>query len=119
MTKKQDLILFILGNWYLEANKKIQNTNLEIAISKTVFIDLVKKANLADKKDRALYKNLETLEKKKLINYENKNLCLTKRGMKLFNKLNKQISPYLSILSIIKSKNPLSYTRKAQTVFKK
>jgi len=117
-TKKQNFILFILGMWYLEVNKNIKNKNLEVAISKAVFIDLVKKAKLAEKKERALYKNLEILEKKKLISYKNKNLALTNRGMKLFSKINNEISPYLSILSIIKSKNPLSYTRKAQTFFK-
>jgi len=117
-TKKQMFILFILGMWYLEANKKIKNKNLEVAISKSVFIDLVKKAQFVEKKERALYKNLEILEKKKLINYKNRNLALTQRGMKLFNKLNSEVSPYLSILSIIKSKNPLSYTKKAQTIFR-
>jgi len=118
-TKKINFILFILGIWYSEANKNIKNKNLEIAISKSVFIDIVRKANLANKKDRALYKNLEMLEKKKFISYNNKNLALTSKGMKLFNKINKDIAPYLKIVEIIKSKNPLSYTRKAQTVFKK
>jgi Mn-dependent DtxR family transcriptional regulator len=35
-----------------------------------------------------MYKNLE---KKKLINYNNKELILTKRGMVFFEKINKQI----------------------------
>jgi DNA-binding PadR family transcriptional regulator len=118
-SRKQDLILFMLGVWYLEANKQIRNKNLEISISKSVFIDLVKKAQLATKKERAMYKNLENLEKKKFISYKNRNLALTDKGLKFFNRLNKEISPYLSIISIISAKNPLSYTKKAQTVFKK
>jgi hypothetical protein len=118
MTKKQNIILFTLGMWYLEANKNIKK-GLEVAISKSVFIDLIKKANLTEKKERALYKNLESLEKQKLINYSNKNLSLTMRGQKLFNKIKNDISPFLGILTRIKSKDPLSYTRKAQTVFKK
>jgi predicted transcriptional regulator len=119
MKTKQDFILFILGMWYLEANQHIKNKNLEVAISKSVFIDIVKKANLAHKKERALYKNLESLEKSKLISYNNRNLVLTGKGVKLFNKINKEVAPYLNIISVIRAKNPLSYTRKAQTVFRK
>jgi coproporphyrinogen III oxidase-like Fe-S oxidoreductase len=118
ITKKQKLILFIIGSWYLEANKQFEDKILKVSISKTVFIDLATKSNLVSKKERAIYKNIETLEKHKLVSYENKELALTERGIKMFNQLNKELSPYLSILSIIKTKDPLSYSKKLQTVLK-
>ncbi len=117
-TKKQNYILYALGQWYELANKQMGNKELEIAISKSVFIDLVMKAKIVEKKERALYKNLEQLEKKKLIDYSSKNLALTKKGSKLYGKLNKEILPYVQLANLLDKSNPLSYTRKAQTVFK-
>jgi|TARA_B100002003_G_C13956999_1_gene463718 predicted transcriptional regulator len=116
-TKTQNFILFILGRWYEEANKKIKGKPLEVCISKKTFIELVTKSGIAKKQDRALYKNLENLGKKKLINYNNKELMLTLKGKKLFEKINKQIKPYLNLNDKLKEK-PMSYTRKVQTILK-
>ena len=117
-TKKQNFILFTLGKWYEEANNKIKGKPLGVCISKKIFIELVMKAGIAKKQERALYKNLETLEKKKLILYDSKVLGLTPRGKKLFGKLNKQISPYINLYEKLKSKDPTTYTRKVQTVLR-
>ena len=117
-TKKQNFILFTLGKWYEEANKKIKGKLLSVCISKKIFIELVMKAGIAKKHERALYKNLETLEKKKLISYDNKVLALTLRGKKLFEKINNQISPYINLYDKLKSKDPTTYTRKVQTVLR-
>ena len=70
-TRVQGFILFTLGKWFEEANRKIAGKPLEVSISKATFIGLVKKAEFARKQSRALYKNLEILEKKKLIVYKN------------------------------------------------
>jgi len=117
-TKKQSYILYALGQWYEQANKQVQNNELEVAISKAIFIDLVMKAKIVEKKERALYKNLEELEKKKLIGYSSRNLSLTKKGSKLYEKLNTEIKPYVKLSNLLGKTNPLSYTKKAQTVFK-
>ena len=82
-TKTLRFMLYSLGAWFEEANKKIKNKSLKVSISKTTFIDLVKTAKFAKKQERALYKNLEILEKKKLLSYNNKELKLTERGKKL------------------------------------
>ena len=119
ITNKQKFILYTLGKWYAEANKKLKGKPLHVMISKSVFIDVAKKAKMVKKKERALYKNLELLEKKKLISYTNKNLALTDKGKKLFVKLNEELNPYLKVTDTLKKKDPLSYSRKAQTVFRK
>ncbi|MBW2978342.1 hypothetical protein KY331_05850 [Candidatus Woesearchaeota archaeon] len=119
ITNKQKFILYTLGKWYAEANNKLKGKPFHVMISKSVFIDVAKKAKMVKKKERALYKNLEFLEKKKLISYVNKNLSLTAKGKKLFDKLNEELSPYLNVTETLKKQNPLSYSRKAQTVFRK
>ena len=70
-SKVHSFILFSLGAWFEEANKHIEDKPLQVSISKKTFIELVMNAGIARKQERALYKNLETLEKKKLISYEN------------------------------------------------
>ena len=117
-TKKQNYILYALGQWYEQANKQVADKELEVSISKSIFIDLVMKAKIVEKKERALYKNLEALEKLKLIDYKSKNLSLTKKGGKLYARLNNEIKPYVQLNNLLDKTNPLSYTRKAQTVFK-
>lgn len=117
-TRVQNFILFTLGKWFEEANKKIKHQPLKVSISKVSFIDLVKTANFAKKQERALYKNLEILEKKKLIEYQNKELELTKRGKILYDDINKRLSPFFNVFQKLKEKDPISYTKKLQTIFK-
>ncbi len=117
-TRVQNFILFTLGKWFEEANKKIKHKPLQVSISKKVFIELVKTAKFAEKQERALYKNLEILEKKKLISYRNKELKLTKRGEALYNDINKRLSPFFNVFRKLKEKSPISYTKKVQTIFR-
>lgn len=114
-TNVQKFILFTLGSWYLEASRKLSGT-VEIVISKATFIDLLMRANLAGKQARAVYKNLEDLEKQRLISYKNHNLALTKKGHKLFIKLYEELRPYVNVIHALKQKDPLSYSRRVQTV---
>ncbi len=90
-----------------------------MSLSKRSFIDLARKARITEKKERALYKNFEVLEKKGLVVYKNKNLMLTGRGQKLFSSIKKDLDPYVNVANILGSRDVLRHTRKAQTVFKK
>lgn len=115
-TREQKFILFALGLCYAEFSKRFSGKPLSMSISKSQFIELAMKASITKKKERALYKNLETLEKKKLVSYASKNLALTERGTRLFTKISTELSPYLSVNSILTSQDILRYTRKAQAV---
>jgi len=117
-TRVQNFILFTLGKWFEEANKKIKDRSLKVSISKTVFIDLVKTAKFARKQERALYKNLEILEKKKLVKYENKELELTQKGKTLYEDIDKRLKPFFNVFKKLKEKDPIRYTKKVQTVFR-
>lgn len=114
---KQVFILFTLGQYYIDANKRLKGLPLEIVISKKVFIDIVKEAHIAEKKERALYRNLEILEKRKFISYANHCLKLTAKGQRFFSRLNKQYGPYMNLAKVLAHTNVAKYT-KAQTSFK-
>ncbi|MFH1510217.1 MAG: hypothetical protein ABIF10_00880 [Candidatus Woesearchaeota archaeon] len=115
---KQLFILFSLGQYYLEANKRLKGLPLQIVISKKVFIDIMKQAHIAEKKERALYRNLEVLEDKKYVSYENHCLKLTRRGQSLFSKLDMKYSSYMNLAKVLSNTDVTKYTKKAQTVFK-
>ncbi len=117
-TRVQNFILFTLGKWFEEANKKIKDKSLQVSISKKTFIDLVKTAQFAKKQERALYKNLEILETKRMIEYQNKEIKLTKRGKELYEDISKRLDPFFKVYKKLKETDPTSYTKKVQTVFR-
>ena len=117
LTPTHKFILFTLGFWYNEANKKLKDKNLAVSISKALFIDIVKKSGIVEKQERALYKNLELLENIKLIKYENKGLILTKKGENIYSKVYEEMIPYRNIMWLVNEKDPLSYSKKIQTKF--
>lgn len=117
LTPTHRFMLFTLGSWYLGANKKLKDKQLEVSISKAIFIGIIKKAGLVEKQPRAIYKNLEIIEKNKLIRYENKSLSLTKKGQKIFLKIYKENRPYMNVIKLLDEKDPLSYSKRIQTKF--
>jgi hypothetical protein len=117
-TKTQRFILFSLGAWFEEANKKIGDKPLKVSISKKSFIELARNSGIAKKQERALYKNLEVLEKKKLLTYETKELKLIKKGETLYKKVREELDPFINLLYKLMTKSPTSYTKKVQTVFR-
>ena len=72
-------------------------------MTKSVFIRALMNAGIAGKTERALYQNLEFLEKKKLVSYDNKVLQLTDRGRKRFEKIVDEVSPYLAVLRVLRA----------------
>ena len=114
--KRQKLILYALGEYYKESNKTLKGRSLEVVAPKYVFIDLLRKLKLTEKKPRALYRNLETLEKKKLISYSDKNLHLTAKGMKMFNEISSEVDPYVNVLRVLETIEAFRKSKKSQTV---
>jgi hypothetical protein len=115
---KQKFILFTLGRLQQELNKRLEEKHLQIFIPKYVFIELVQKAEITEKKSRALYKNLEALERSKYISYKGNNLALTNKGKKLYVKIYKQHEPYLKLIDILSKADLMNYSRKSQTSLK-
>jgi hypothetical protein len=88
-------------------------------MSKAAFIELARAAGMVQKKERALYKNLEALEKQKLIMYENKNLALTPKGHRVYENVLGDLEPYLAVSQLLTSQDVLRYTKKVRAVLAK
>lgn len=116
LNKQQKLILYALGLTYQNFNEHLKNKPLDMCISKSAFIELALKSNITNIQERALYKNLEFLEKQKIILYKNKSLVLSKRGNRLFEQLNKEVAPFLKLSETFDSQNILKFTNKAKTI---
>jgi len=104
LTKTQQKILFSLGLCYQKLNQPYLDKPIKVFISKIEFIELIKSADFIKKQERALYKNLEILEKKKLIEYPEKKIKLTNKGQKLFNSIEKEIKPFLETIDFWSNK---------------
>ncbi len=115
LTKPQEHILFLLGTSYEQFQQHLEDKPLDISLSKGAFIELAMKSNLVEKQERAIYKNLEMLEKNKCVVYLNKNLILTEKGQKLFDQLREELLPFLSICATLNSQNIAGFTSKAKT----
>jgi hypothetical protein len=116
-SRVQAFILFALGTCYEECSRRFAGKPLAVSMSKSAFIELARKASITAKKERALYKNLEALESLKLITYDKKNLALTQKGRKLFERVRNDLGPYINVKSVLAS-DVLKYTTKAQTILK-
>lgn len=116
ISKQEKVILYALGIYHNCAAKKF--SNLEPRISKAIFIDLLTKSKIVNKKQRALYKNLEDLEDKNMITYSTNSLKLTKKGHRVFCRILKDISSYISITNNL-TERTFTNARKLQTSFKR
>ena len=116
VSKTHQLTLYSLGQCYRQLNKRFEDKPLEISISKVGFIELLLASKLVGKKKRAIYKNLELLEKKKLVSYDKKQLCFTRRGYKLYNKISASVEPYIEHRDFWES--GVKVKRKLQAVLK-
>ena len=115
-SRAQKFILFTLGRIYQEFSKNFSDKPLEAYISKASFIELATKAHITTKTERTLYKQLEVLEKKKFVSYKNKNLALTPKGKKMFEKIEHELAPYLNVSEILKAHDMRKFTKRVQTV---
>ena len=94
LSKPHKLMLYSLGQCYRQLNKRFDNIPLDVSISKTIFIDALVESGLLGKTPRAVYKNLERLQRRKYISYSDKELRFTERGYKIFFELEKEMIPY-------------------------
>ncbi|HLD80057.1 MAG TPA: hypothetical protein VJA18_05860 [Candidatus Nanoarchaeia archaeon] len=105
-TKTQRLILFALGQFYTALNQPLVQKLVQVRTSKIAFIEHLLRAKLISKQERALYKNLETLENKKLILYENRMIMFTEFGLKELEKINKEIQQFVDLEKYFQDEKP-------------
>jgi hypothetical protein len=104
LTKPERLALYALGQFYASLNQPLLDKNLRLRTSKITFIELLLSYEGISKQTRAVYKNLESLEKKKLIAYENRMVRFTKNGLLEFRKIGKEVREFVEIKKHFKDK---------------
>ena len=114
LTKTERLILFSLSQFYSSINQQLVTKPLRLETSKITFIELLLQSKFITKQKRALYKNLEILEDKKLIEYDNRMIKSTDSGLKMFQKIDREINQFVDIKDYFKEIKKTK--RKLQTV---
>ncbi|MBI2581838.1 hypothetical protein HYV87_01755 [Candidatus Woesearchaeota archaeon] len=115
LTKPQRLILFALGQFYNSLNQPLVQKPVQIRTSKIAFIEHLLHSKIISKQERALYKNLETLENKKFISYDNKMIVFTELGLKELEKISKEIQQFIDLEKYFQDEKPKG---KLQTVMR-
>jgi len=118
LSKEERYILYALGKSYESFNRQFSDKPLEVSISKVVFIDILISSKSVKKKERAIYKNLEALEKKKFIKYNEKELSFTKKGLNEFKSIDENIKNYTDLIEHIQNPRTISLHKKLQTKLK-
>ncbi len=106
LTKPQRLILYALGHFYTALNQPLVEKPVQVRTSKIAFIEHLLAAKIISKQERALYKNLETLENEKLISYENRMIMFTESGLKELEKINQEIGQFISLEHYFEQEKP-------------
>ena len=115
--RKTEFILYTLGKIYSTYNKRLKLKFLEIAVSKKIFIDLIKKASITMLSERTLYRHLELMEKNKLIIYNSKKIKFTLKGKNNFKKIRDRFEDYYRLGEIISHTDISKLCSKSQTIF--
>ena len=117
LSRRYQFILYALMKYLKKLNKKFEDKPLEASVSKIDFIKLLKELKIVEKSERGLYKNLEILQKKRLIKYENKFLKLTDRGFRIVKEKEDSLYPYIKLIVTLE-KGRLEAVKSPQTYFK-
>ncbi len=107
LTKTERHILFALGEFYHQLNQPLTEKPLQLRTSKVVFITFLLHSEIVTKRERALYKNLESLEKKKLITYDHRMIRFTEEGLQILLKINQEIEQFWVIRKFFTEKKGL------------
>ncbi len=110
----QRLILYALGRFYESLNQPLIEKPVKVHTSKITFIELLKRSPQITKQPRTIYKNLETLQKNKLITYDHHLITLTKTGLSELKKIKQELDQIQSINEFFQHTQKTK--RKLQTV---
>ncbi len=84
--------------------------------SKIAFIELLRETGIISTQERALYRNLESLEELGLIGYEQRMIRFTVKGLVILNRINKEIEQFVRLRDyFLQVRKP---HRKLQTVMR-
>jgi hypothetical protein len=114
--KKKEM-LFILGQFFRETNKRFGKANLKMSVSKAEFIDVIRGLKAVSTQERAIYRNLENLQKERYIVYGERSLRMSRKGYNEYERIRKEAELLRSISDSIKA-GRIRFKRKIQTKLK-
>ncbi len=117
LSEKHQFILYSLYRYLGSINRRFENEPLEASMMKIDFIKLLLSLKIVEKSERALYKNLEDLERQKYIRYESKFLKLTPKGLRQAQSTGKKVAPFLKLWEQLGSSSPM-LKKAVQSYFK-
>ncbi len=117
LTPQTKEMLFILGQFFRETGRRFSSAPLTLSVLKAEFIDIVKASGAVSKQERAIYRNLGSLQKSKHISYKDKSLKLTKKGRSEYIKLAAELERYNYLVEKVRF-NDVGFKRKKQTKLK-
>ena len=97
VTKTQRQIIFALGQFYQQLNQPLIAKPIQVRTSKIAFITFLSHSKIITKQQRALYKNLETIENKGLIEYHKSMITFTPIGLEILDKIIKEIDQFVKL----------------------
>ena len=114
LSGKKKEMLYILGQFFKETDKKFAEAPLSVSVSKAEFIDVIMSLTAISKKERAAYKDLESLGKEKYIIYEGRMLMMSKKGFKEYADIIAENKRFNEITQKIEA-HRIRFKRKIQT----
>ncbi|MBI4981279.1 hypothetical protein HZC30_07040, partial [Candidatus Woesearchaeota archaeon] len=91
LTQVEKLILYSLGQFYQSINQPLVEKPLTLRTSKITFIEWMLHSGIISKQERALYRNLESLEKGRFIKYDTRMIMFTNSGLKELENIKKEL----------------------------
>lgn len=110
-------ILFIIGEFFKKTNKRFSKFPLDVSVSKAEFIDVIRGMRAVSKTERALYRNLEMLQKDRLLVYSDRDLKMSKKGFTEYEKIASELER-MNLLSSTIEEGKIKFKRKTQTRLK-
>lgn len=114
-TKKE--MLFILGQFFQKTNNRFSKFPLDVSVSKAEFIDVIRGMKVVCKSERAIYLNLEMLQKEKYLIYSDRDLKMSRKGFSEYDRIRKEIERFSRISHSVE-KGKIKFKRKTQTRLK-
>ena len=101
MTTVQKFMLYALGACTRQIEARLKVRHVTLAMTKAEFIRLVQRSHIVKQRERVLYQHLQRLESQRYLAYDERTLSLTKRGERVFERLNRDLSPYVELTRIL------------------
>ena len=111
-------VLYALGHCFRAFTTAFLNKPLTVSMSKALFIEMLLASGSVDTKERALYRTLASLEKKRFIRYGKQGLQFSRAGFTAFKAMDVRVTMLNRIKICLHEPHMLKLHRKLQSRLK-